>query len=71
MAFNLDTPIGELLDNPAALAILDKIMPGLSTNPQIGMARSMSMGLRTIAQFSGGKITDDLLAAASKELEAL
>ncbi len=71
MAFTIDTPIGELLDNPATLAVLDKHMPGLSTNAQIGMARSMGLSLRSVAQFSGGKITDDLLAAAATELAAL
>jgi len=71
MAFSIDTSIGELLDNPATLAVLDKHIPGLSTNPQIGMARSMGLSLRAVAQFSGGKITDDLLASAAKELAEL
>lgn len=71
MSFSIDTGVGELLDNPEALAILDRLMPGLSTNPQIGMARSMGLSLRAVAQFSGGRITDELLAAADTELVAL
>ena len=71
MAFSIDTPIGELLDNPATLGVLDKHMPGLSTNPQIGMARSMGRSLRAVAQFSGGKITEELLTAAGAELASL
>lgn len=71
MAFTIDTPIGELLDNPATLAVLDKHMPGLSSNPQIGMARAMNLSLKAVAQFSGGKITDDLLNAAAADFAAL
>ena len=43
MAFTLDTKLGDLLDNPQAKAILDKHIPGTSTNPMIGMARGMSL----------------------------
>ena len=71
MAFSIDTPIGDLLDNPATLAILDKLMPSLSSNPQIGMARGMGLSLKAVAGFSGGRITDDLLEAAGKEFAAL
>jgi hypothetical protein len=71
MAFSIDTPIGELLDNPDTLAVLDRHMPGLSTNPQIGMARSMGLSLKAVAQFSGGKITDELLQKAATDFAGL
>ncbi len=71
MALSIDSPIADLLDNPATLAILDRIMPGLSTNDRISMARGMGLSLRAIASFSGGKITDELLEKAQAEFAAL
>lgn len=43
MAFTLDSTLGALLDNPKAKAILDKYLPGASTNPMIAMAKGMSL----------------------------
>jgi hypothetical protein len=45
MQFTLDTTLGEILDNPQAKAILDKQLPGVSTNPMIAMARGMSLNM--------------------------
>ena len=66
MGFSIDSKVGELLDNAAPRAIIDKLMPELATNPQIGMARGMS--LKMIAGFSGGTITKDMLAAGNEDL---
>lgn len=38
-----DTTIGDLLDNTAAKAVLDAHMPGFSGNPQVEMARGMTL----------------------------
>ncbi len=43
MALTLDTTLGTILDNPQAKAVLDKYVPGASSNPMIGMARGMSL----------------------------
>lgn len=37
-----ETPIGTLLDDPAAKAVIDKHIPGFSGNPQVAMARAMT-----------------------------
>lgn len=66
MAYSIDTKIGELLDNAGPRAVLDKIMPELATNPQIGMARGMS--LKMAAGYSGGKITQEILDLVNAEL---
>jgi para-nitrobenzyl esterase len=55
-----DTEIGTLLDDPAARAILDKRVPGMTGNEQIDMARSMT--LKGIQQYSPDAITDKVLA---------
>lgn len=60
------TDIGTLLDNPATKAVLDKNMPGFSANPQIDMARSMT--LKQIQQFAGDQMTDEVLAKVDADL---
>lgn len=67
MALSIDSKIGDLLANPKAKAILDKAMPGFSTNPQMSMAKGMT--LKMIAPMSGGKITPAILKALDEELK--
>jgi len=64
-----DTTIGDLLDNPAARAVLDKHMPGFASNPQIDMARSMT--LKQIQGFAPDQVTDAKLAMIDADLKAL
>ncbi len=45
MAFTLDTTLGALLDNPQAKAVLEQYLPGISTNPMVGMARGMTLNM--------------------------
>jgi para-nitrobenzyl esterase len=54
------TEIGTLLDDPAAKALLDKHIPGMSSNEQVDMARGMT--LKDIQQYSPDQITDKVLA---------
>lgn len=60
--------IGELLDNPAALAIFNKYLPMVVSNPQIDMGRAMT--LPDVVQYEPA-ITPDKLAAMDAELKAL
>lgn len=69
MSFSIETDVGTLLDNEQTRAIIEQILPGLSTHPSIGMARGMP--LVTVAQFSGGLITSELLAKVAEELAKL
>lgn len=62
------TDIGTLLDDPAAKAVLEKNLPGFTTNPQIDMARSMT--LKSVQPYSP-TMTDDKLAAIQAELSKL
>lgn len=64
-----DTDIGTLLDDPATKAILDKNLPGFSANPQIDMARSMT--LKSVQQYSPDTLTDQALASIQTELNKL
>jgi hypothetical protein len=45
MAFTLDTPFGTLLDNPQAKQIIDQHLPGVSTNPMVGMLKGMTLNM--------------------------
>jgi len=64
-----DTEIGTLLDDPAAKAILDKIVPGMTTNDQIDMARSMT--LKSIQTYAADELTDERLAQLDAEFAKL
>ncbi len=43
MAYTMDSTLGDLLNDPKAKAVLDKYLPGVSTNPMIGMAKGISL----------------------------
>ena len=64
-----DTSIGDLIDNPATKAVLDKHLPGFAGNPQIDMARGMT--LKQIQAFAGDAVTDDVLARIDADLAKL
>lgn len=64
-----DTDIGTLLDDPEAKAIVERYIPGLTTNDQIEMARAMT--LKGIQQYAPDDVTDARLAAIDAELAKL
>ncbi len=61
--------IGDLLDNPSAKAVLAKHMAALVDNPQIEMARTMT--LKQIQGMAGDMITDEVLAKVDADLAAI
>lgn len=63
------TPIGTLLDDPAAKAILVKYIPATVNNPQIDMARGMT--LKDTQQYAPDTMTDDTLAKIDADLAKL
>jgi hypothetical protein len=63
------TTIGDLLDNAAAKVILDKHMPGFSTNPQVEMARGMT--LRGVQPMVADQITVEMLDKIDADLATL
>jgi para-nitrobenzyl esterase len=64
-----ETDIGTLLDDPASKAVLDKNMPGFSSNPQIDMARAMT--LAQIQQFAPDQVSANVLAKIDADLAKL
>jgi hypothetical protein len=70
MALNADTKMGELLDNPAAKALLAKHLPELEkAGPMLNMARGMT--LKTVAGFPQANISAEKLQAIVADLEKL
>ena len=63
------TPIGTLLDDPAAKAVLVKYIPAVVSNPQIDMARGMT--LKDTQQYAPDMVSDDTLAKIDAELAKL
>lgn len=65
----LTTPIGELLDNPATRAVLERHVPAFLKNPQLDMARGTTLyGLQT---YLPDQFTDQLLATIDRDLAAV
>lgn len=63
-----DTPLGDMLDNPAAKAVLVAHIPDMVNNPQIDMARSMT--LKSLQAYSPN-LTDAALASIDADLAKL
>lgn len=55
-----ESTIGDLLADPAAKAVIDKHIPGLSDSPSISMASGMTFA--QIQPMSNGAITEKMLA---------
>jgi hypothetical protein len=69
MAFTLDTTLGTLLDNPQAKAVIDQYMPGVSSNPMIGMVKGMSLNsILAMPQAAQMGITKDKVEAILAEI---
>ncbi len=43
MAYTVDTKVGDLLKDTHAVEVLEKHVPGISSNPMIGMASGMTI----------------------------
>jgi len=63
-----ETEVGTLLDDPAAAAILEKHMPGFTTNDKISAARGFTLAT---LQALVPSITDKILADIDKDLKNL
>ena len=64
-----ETTLGVLLEDPAAKAVIDKHIPGLTDNPSISMAAGMT--LKALQAMAGDKITDEMLAAVDADFKAM
>ncbi|QDH33463.1 hypothetical protein [Porphyrobacter sp. YT40] len=68
-AFSIDTPVEVLVADARAKAVLDKYLPGIDQHPAYDQFRALS--LRTLAPFSQGMITEEMLAKIEADLTAI
>lgn len=72
MAYTLDTTVGTLLDDVGAVKILEKHVPGISTNPMIGMAKGMTLkSLLAMPQAKQYGITEKMVTDVLAEINKL
>jgi hypothetical protein len=64
-----ETPVGDILDNPAAAAVVKRHLPDLVGNEQINMARGMT--LKALQQYSADTVTDQKLSDIDAEFAKL
>jgi hypothetical protein len=62
------TTVGDLMANPATMAVLKKDLPDLLADPRLEQAKGMT--LKEVEPYSEGKIDDAKLAAVQKDLDA-
>lgn len=66
---SIDTPVGSLCGRPAARALIDRDLPGLTTWPEYAFFKHMT--LRQLQAASLGQMTRESLARVSRDLEAV
>lgn len=64
----LDTPIADLIADPAGRAVLDRDLPGLSTDENL--AKFQAKSLHQFQSLTGGQMTDAMLAKVAADLAA-
>ena len=68
-SYDRDTPLETLAADPAAVAILNKDLPGLLSDAQYPMFKRMS--LKTLQEASGGDLSKDDVNKTVADLQAL
>lgn len=68
-AFDSDTPVEKIAADPDAAAVLNKDLPGLLTDGQYKLFKTMS--LKQLQQASGGELSEADVDKAVADLQAL
>jgi len=68
-SYSQDTPLETLAANPAAVAVLNKDLPGLLTDAQYPIFKHMS--LKTLQEASGGDLSATDVSKTVADLRAL
>ncbi|MFK4342827.1 hypothetical protein ABH894_003103 [Paenibacillus sp. RC62] len=69
MAFNENSKLSELLANKAAITVLEKHLPGISTNPMASMGKGMS--LKQLAAIPQANMPQELITAIVSDLTGI
>ncbi|OQW80163.1 MAG: hypothetical protein BVN32_02315 [Proteobacteria bacterium ST_bin14] len=65
----IDSPIEALVADPAAKAVVEGTIPGLSAHPSYDQFKAMS--LTAVQPYSGGAITDEIIKKITDGLAAI
>lgn len=65
----IDSPIEALVADPAAKAVLEGVIPGLSAHPAYDQFKAMS--LTQVQPYSGGAVTDEMIKKITDGLAAI
>ena len=63
------TKVGQLLEDPAAVAVIERRYPGLTSKPVVGMFKGMIA--HKALRVASGYVSDDEVAEVRAELESL
>lgn len=65
----IDSPIEQLVANPAAKAVLEGALPGISSHPSFDSFKAMT--LTQVQPYSGGLVTDEIIAKVTAGLAGI
>ena len=68
MAWSMDSKVSEILANPAAIAVMDEVIPGASKNPMLKMAKGFT--LSKVAATPAAKLSVETMEKLVAELNA-
>jgi len=71
MAYTLETTVGEILNDAHAVEVLEQYVPGVSTNPMVGMAEGMTLrSLLDLPQAKQLGITEEMVTNVLAQVNA-
>ena len=72
MAYTLDSKVGEILDDPQAVAVLESYAPGASKNLMLEMAKDMTLrSIIAMPQAKQAGITEEMALSVLAEVNKL
>lgn len=69
MTLSVDSKIKEIMKNPEAVALMEKLVPGFASNPQMKMVQGLTF--RALAKFPQAGLSADSVEEIDKALKAL
>jgi len=72
MAYTLDSTVGEILEDTGAVKILEKHVPGITSNPMLAFAKGMTLKtILSMPQARQAGLTEDMVSKVLAEINAL
>ncbi len=72
MAYTLDTKVGDLLQDNKAIQVLEKRVPGITSNPMIGLAKGMTLrSLLEMPQVQQAGVNEKMVTDVLNEINSM